>query len=175
MQSIDILLFRMDVRARGSEYMRGTYVLAVGLEDDELVEVGALGKMRFPAGCYVYVGSAQGGIERRVARHKSNEKRFRWHIDYLLEKGTVLFTVAIPLADRSVECRVASLLMDMEHPGFRVSRFGCSDCRCRTHLVYLGPPDDVPAAMETLNYKLSTLGSVYPAVEDPCGPSRDGR
>ena len=61
-----------------------TYPLMVGLVHPAEVRVGALGRFRFPAGHYVYTGSALRGIESGIQRHLSARKKRHWHIDYLL-------------------------------------------------------------------------------------------
>jgi Uri superfamily endonuclease len=59
--------------------MKGTYVLLMHL--DIAINIQA-GKRRFylDSGFYGYVGSALSGIEKRVGRHLSSEKRAYWHI-----------------------------------------------------------------------------------------------
>jgi len=42
------------------------------------------GQIPFPAGWYVYTGSARNGLAQRVGRHLRHNKRKHWHIDYLL-------------------------------------------------------------------------------------------
>jgi Uri superfamily endonuclease len=65
--------------------LKGSYVLLIELEQDSNIKVGALGKIHFSKGHYVYVGSAMNGIEGRVRRHLRDEKKTRWHVDYFLE------------------------------------------------------------------------------------------
>ena len=69
---------------------KGTYQLLLRLHRDQTIQVGKLGTFRFPAGYYVYTGSAMGGREARIARHLSKTKRFHWHIDYLLEHCSIV-------------------------------------------------------------------------------------
>ncbi|NOQ37998.1 DUF123 domain-containing protein, partial [archaeon] len=64
--------------------MKGVYVLIVKVDKDIQEKIGALGKIRFCRGTYAYVGSAQNGLEKRIARHLSKKKSLFWHIDYLL-------------------------------------------------------------------------------------------
>ena len=40
--------------------------------------------MSFKKGCYGYMGSALNGLEQRVRRHLSTQKKLHWHVDYLL-------------------------------------------------------------------------------------------
>jgi len=96
-----------------------------------------MGVVPFPAGWYLYTGSALSGLRARVGRHLRHEKRPRWHIDSLLAVGRVI-AVTSRVTDERLECdwnRAAILL-----PGAQVVApgFGSSDCRCPAHLVYLG-------------------------------------
>ena len=61
----------------------GTYILIITLGSDIVLDVGALGPLHFPKGLYCYVGSAMGGLDQRVSRHLSKDKKVRWHIDRL--------------------------------------------------------------------------------------------
>jgi Uri superfamily endonuclease len=113
--------------------MKGIYVLMISLKYSICVRVGALGDLTFPAGLYAYVGSAQTGIELRVARHQRKEKRLFWHIDYLLNDESAKVE-AVYVADglKADECLVAH---EIEANGAApIARFGCSDCRCISHL-----------------------------------------
>ena len=99
------------------------------------ITVGSLGPVAFRPGFHVYVGSALGpGGLARVARHvrcaHHGIERPRWHIDYLLTSDSfVLESVhCFPTGER-LECRMAALV-----PGRPVPGFGCSDCRCCSHL-----------------------------------------
>ncbi len=116
--------------------MKGIYVLAINLEDDISINVGALGKRTFKKGFYAYVGSAQINLEKRVQRHLRRGKRKFWHIDYLLEsEAAKIAKVLYRQADKAEECRVAS---EISQKGEAILGFGCSDCRCRSHLFRVG-------------------------------------
>lgn len=141
--------------------MKGIYCLLIRLASDQSIAIGALGKVEFEQGCYVYVGSAMGGIEQRVGRHKSSRKKLRWHIDYFLEKAEVLACVAIQSETSRTECETVEALSSDEHASFPVPRFGSSGCRCRAHLIYFGDEDPTSVA-ESLNMHLSMLRSAYP-------------
>src|SRR5512134_2327284 len=72
---------------RGMTREVGTYIsyqLLLRLNQDSLLRIGCLGAFDFPAGRYVYTGSARRDLEARIARHLSPAKRLHWHIDYLL-------------------------------------------------------------------------------------------
>ncbi len=112
--------------------MKGSYVLLMRLESPCRIAVGGLGPVDFERGHYAYVGSALGSLEKRIERHLGSRKRIHWHIDYLLEKAHVdeVFSVESPLR---LECRIAKRLASKLES---VKGFGCSDCRCRSHLFY---------------------------------------
>ena len=112
----------------------GSYVLIIRLSRPCRLMIGKLGPREFAAGFYAYIGSALGGIEQRVARHQRKEKRLHWHIDYLLGRGRIREVIRLPGPEKE-ECRIAS-----EYAGKFVSilGFGASDCRCGSHLFFLG-------------------------------------
>jgi Uri superfamily endonuclease len=110
----------------------GSYLLIIRLDKPARIQVGRKGLFRFPAGWYVYAGSAKRGLRARIERHLRRKKKMRWHIDYLLRRARILYVITF--ADRT-ECELAALLLAR---GGRivVPRFGSSDCRCPSHLVY---------------------------------------
>lgn len=112
--------------------IRGSYVLLVGLAEARCIETGRLGPVSFPAGFYAYAGSALGSLAPRLERHLRREKKLHWHIDYLLEHAAVLRALYAAGSDRK-ECVLAGSLSARLTP---VPGFGCSDCRCRSHLFF---------------------------------------
>ena len=113
----------------------GVYLLQLFLANKaEHVEVGALGKIEFPPGYYFYAGTAQKNLAARIKRHYSSDKKFHWHIDYLLDKALLEndFVFSLP---REGECFLAELLK--ENGGkILADGFGASDCSCGSHLIY---------------------------------------
>ncbi len=112
-----------------------SYQLYITLSRNAVIRVGALGRHRFSAGEYLYTGSARRNIEARIRRHCSDNKRLRWHIDYLLHHPAA----RVVRVERSIlpECRLNQASVgEIPVPGF-----GASDCRsgCGSHLKYLGP------------------------------------
>lgn len=113
----------------------GLYQLLIHVAAPLRLRVGALGECEFPAGYYVYTGSARRHLSHRLARHWAREKVLRWHIDYL--------TVAAPVVGQRVvaldgtpgqEC---ALHASLGAPA-AVRGFGASDCRCGGHLAWCG-------------------------------------
>ena len=96
--------------------------------------VGRLGAIEFPAGVYVYTGSAKRNLGARIARHRRSDKRLRWHIDYLLAAPGVNITKVV--RSQRDECELNQATRgQVLFPGF-----GASDCRagCGAHLKYRG-------------------------------------
>lgn len=108
-----------------------TYQLQIRLSRPVRIQVGRLGEFEFPAGRYVYTGSARRAMDARIRRHLSHTKRMHWHIDYLLAAPGAAITGVI-LSDEP-ECR-----LNHDTPGVIVAAgFGASDCSsgCGSHLV----------------------------------------
>jgi len=118
-----------------SSPVKGSYLLIAYLAQAQPVSVGRLGEIYFHAGWYAYVGSAMGGLEGRIARHLRSSKRLHWHIDYLLRVAGIERVVKFESEIR-IECAIAEVLRK-DFAG--VPRFGCSDCRCPSHLFYINP------------------------------------
>ena len=104
--------------------------------------VGRLGVLAFEPGCYAYVGSAMGGLKRRLTRYLKQIERPHWHVDALCSAFRLTAIWVFPSADRQ-ECRIARLLM--REPGLTpVPHFGCTDCRCFSHLFYMSEKEKAP-------------------------------
>jgi len=97
------------------------------------VRIGSLGSFDFPAGLYIYTGSARRNFEARITRHLSTAKKMHWHIDYLLAAPGVKVREVRRFAE--AECTINQSL-DGDIP---VIGFGASDCRagCGSHLKRL--------------------------------------
>ena len=117
---------------------KGTYALLLLLERKEEIAVGKLGTFTFPAGYYLYVGSAlgPGGLEARLARHRRRNKKLRWHIDYLLEHAQLVEVWSVTSPAR-LECLWARAAQELPGSEILVPGFGSSECRCSSHLIYL--------------------------------------
>ena len=116
--------------------VKGVYCLCIEVTDDLCLQIGALGLLGFLKGRYIYVGSALNGLESRVLRHISTGKgiynAIHWHIDYLLREESVsVEAVYVRLSDEKIECEIAG---KVSSHGSGVKGFGCSDCRCDSHL-----------------------------------------
>ncbi len=140
----------------------GAYLLLLRVHQNRTLDVGGLGRVPFPKGNYVYIGSGMGGLEARVARHFRSARRLRpngkrqlsslskgkfacafdmnkkvkWHIDRLLAGAELVGAVLFQSKERK-ECELARSCLSFPGAG-AVRGFGSSDCRCPGHLVYLG-------------------------------------
>jgi Uri superfamily endonuclease len=112
--------------------MKGSYILVIELKKDKTIQVGKLGKIHFKKGIYAYVGSAFNGLEARINRHLRKTKKKHWHIDYLLDFAEVV-DVFYKENEKKEECYIAKKLEENSAP---IPGFGCSDCRCKSHLFY---------------------------------------
>jgi Uri superfamily endonuclease len=112
------------------------------LEQPIYLTVGRLGRFPFAAGWYVYVGSALGGLEARLRRHLRREKPCHWHVDYLREVAD-LIAIGYQVASERLECVAADRVAALPGASITAPRFGCSDCRCRSHLLHFGAEPDL--------------------------------
>ena len=125
----------------------GTYVLALWLAKTQRLSVGRLGQIEFPAGWYLYVGSAlgPGGLPARLARHLrrlSAGKRLHWHVDYVREQASWGGAWARASEQRE-ECAWATALRRLPGATIEARGLGSSDCRCPAHLIRVPDlPDD---------------------------------
>ena len=115
----------------------GIYIAVFHLPKDQFIQVGKLGRIRFPQGIYHYVGSAQRNLSARIERHSRRKKPLRWHIDYLSVKAEMLGAIVIP-GSRERDCELAKELTGIYEVA--VPGFGSFDCRCDGHLFYI--PDE---------------------------------
>ncbi len=76
------------------------------------------------------------GLDARIRRHLSREKKLFWHIDYVLEHARIV-EVWTHRGKRRLECAWAARVLAQPNARVIAKRFGASDCRCPSHLVYL--------------------------------------
>lgn len=117
----------------------GTYALYLKLDEGAEISVGRLGVFSFPAGYYVYVGSAlgSGGLRARLARHQRRDNKLHWHIDYFLTRASIV-GVQVDFSGERLECHWAQLWLRIPGAQIIAPRFGASDCHCIAHLIYAG-------------------------------------
>ncbi len=112
--------------------LKGVYLLHLKTLGDVKIRTGSLGLLKFEKGAYVYVGSDQRNVEKRIQRHRSKKKKKKWHIDYVTSHEKVIVTAAcIYELPKEYECKIANVLSEMGSKMFK--GFGSSDCRCPSH------------------------------------------
>ncbi|HJJ47217.1 MAG TPA: GIY-YIG nuclease family protein [Methanocorpusculum sp.] len=114
---------------------KGIYCLVIRLATHKTLRIGALGKIDFAPGYYLYVGSALGSggmsrIDRHVRFSQKNYMKPKWHIDYLDSVAPIVAVFSAETEER-LECALARAI-----GGTSISGFGCSDCSCQSHLFY---------------------------------------
>jgi len=114
----------------------GTYALILKSQSNEILQAGRWGQLNLRPGYYIYIGSAfgPGGVKARVSRHLRADNRKHWHIDYLRERVTPL-EVWVSYDAKHFEHEWAKILLDWPETT-PVQGFGCSDCRCSSHLFF---------------------------------------
>ena len=133
-------------------------MLVIMIESPLCLQIGRLGSCDFPEGYYTYVGSALGGLDGRLKRHLRADKRYHWHIDYLL-KSACIVEVWYTYSEHRLECiwnRAISRLPGATYPA---PKFGASDCHCLSHLTHMA----TPTFFESFHYNLKEIKSL-PAI-----------
>lgn len=133
---------KMTSRPDRSAEEKGVYTLLLKVNSDEWIRVGSIGRFRF-SGLYAYTGSALGkgstSLNNRVSRHLRDEKKIRWHIDYVLgcPSTEVKHVITSRTEIKSKECEVSRNILTSVCCTAPVTKFGSSDCSCHSHLVHL--------------------------------------
>jgi len=183
-----------------AEEDRGSYLVALWLSERRVLDVGALGRIDFLPGWYLYAGSAQRGLAARMARHLrigskgtkkilppleqlpsgqhargKGQKRLHWHLDYLSTVAS--FARAYPIASyRNLECELARGLAEID--GVPVEGFGSTDCGCRSHLYWFSPKETfptLPPSERALRAEGIEVGESGRALLSESTPERDPR
>lgn len=114
----------------------GTYALILQSDLTARVQIGHWREIEILPGYYIYIGSAfgPGGVRARVSRHLRTDKPRHWHIDYLREFVTPL-EAWVSYETERLEHQWAQAFYELG--GMTpIQGFGCSDCRCYTHLFH---------------------------------------
>ncbi len=132
----------------------GAYWLVLHLGQSTTLRVGRRGDAFFPAGWYVYTGSAHGpgGIQSRLGRHLRGSARHRWHVDYLRSAAQpVAWGWTTAAASLPWECQWAQALAAQPEAYIPLPGFGASDCRhhCQAHLVGFPSLESLQSALPT--------------------------
>ncbi|MHA1211455.1 MAG: GIY-YIG nuclease family protein [Candidatus Heimdallarchaeota archaeon] len=140
---------------------RGIYLLFLTNHAMTKIEIGKIGFGSFPKGLYLYVGSAlsPGGLEKRLARHLSHQKKVFWHIDYLTTSSTFSIHAYLEIiTDEKIECQINQMMAGLSENESKIilKKFGSSDCKCTSHLTYFKL-----IQIETLQAKILELLTKY--------------
>ncbi len=138
----------------------GSYALWLALKSPARIHVGRLGVVDFPAGDYLYLGSAHGsgGLKSRLRHHLRTANSPHWHIDYLRRVAAV-YGIFYAVSEAPLECVWSQALVQAMTALKPAPGFGASDCHngCGTHLVYFPEgmmPDGVLSILEKVEEEL---------------------
>lgn len=116
----------------------GSYALRLVLTQATRVVVGKLGLYSFPAGDYLYLGSAMGpgGLCARLDHHLRAAGKPHWHIDWLRQYAS-LPEIWYTTRSERLECAWTQALIKVPASFIPVPGFGASDCQqgCAAHLL----------------------------------------
>jgi Uri superfamily endonuclease len=112
---------------------KGAYCLIIKLDNDKDIKINKRTQF-FKKGYYCYVGSALNNLDKRIERHKSQEKKMHWHIDYFLKHANII-DVKRFISDEKIECGLADKVNTISDDS--IKGFGCSDCNCDSHLFLI--------------------------------------
>jgi Uri superfamily endonuclease len=132
---------------------KGTYILILHLSKSAKLTIGKLGVFDLPAGYYAYVGSAfgAGGLRGRLKHHLSPVRKPYWHIDYL-RQSAIIHEVWYVFSATRYEHEWADALRLVPGAVVPVPRFGASDCRCMTHLIYFEDKPDFASFCDEVGF-----------------------
>ena len=130
--------------------LQGIYVIVIKVNKDTNINIGALGNLPFTKGLYAYVGSAQKNLQKRIKRHLRKQKHIFWHIDYLLDNpASKTVKIFFKQAGKTEECTIAQ---EISIRNEAVAGFGCSDCKCKSHLFQLKDYGFLQETMQLLEW-----------------------
>lgn len=152
---------------------KGTYALALRLDHGQVIQVGKLGLFEFPAGYYLYAGSAfgPGGLAGRLGRHialNHAAPSCHWHIDYLRRRAAVV-AIWFNQGETRREHDWAALVGQLPGAGYPIRRFGASDCRCPTHLFHFTQHPSAERFSTLLKHAFPGDGPLHIAQIDEAG------
>ena len=110
----------------------GVYALFIYNSKDLYLKVGALGRIHFPKGYYVYIGSTQRGMRKRFKGDYFSHKKPMCHIDYFLNYTKIIDYFLLPLTRDCVEHTAIKM---QKHFKF-IKNFGSSHSKASSHLFY---------------------------------------
>nr|WP_292776307.1 DUF123 domain-containing protein [Methanobrevibacter sp.] len=124
------------------------------MKKTDILDIGHLHQdYKFKKGYYVYIGSAMNSLVARINRHLSDDKKMHWHIDYLLDNvNSEIRDVLFNISEEKIECDLANRIAEN---GEIITKFGCSDCNCNSHLIYFKRKRDAMNSVKSAYYDLN--------------------
>jgi Uri superfamily endonuclease len=132
--------------------MKGSYLLLTELKEKSVICFSKNGEIELDKGFYVYVGSALSGLDQRIQRHLRKQKKNHWHIDHLLEHARII-DIFYKESETREECIIAKKLKKQL---LSIHGFGCSDCKCNSHLFH-GSKNDILEIVDELEMSLYSI------------------
>lgn len=131
---------------------KGVYLLVLNLSEWQKISAGILPDTEFQPGIYLYIGRAKRNLQARIQRHLKNEKKLFWHIDYFLQKAEIREIWV--KSGAFGECQILRQIKNLrEDASFPAQKFGSSDCRCCSHLIYLPEGANLDPLRKKLSFK----------------------
>ncbi len=127
-----------------------TYILFIKNDRPLSLKVGRGLFCIFPQGEYIYIGSAKKNLNKRILRHFSKDKKFHWHIDYLLAHTNIESVYVGPME----ELKVVKIILDKIKPQIPCSGFGASDSPYPSHLFLVEDKNLIVTLLCELKFKL---------------------
>jgi Uri superfamily endonuclease len=119
----------------------GTYIVWFHLEKEQSLRFRSAKSRVLPPGGYAYCGSAKGpgGLRARLGRHlRPFSGQVHWQVDALHQWAVPAAAFWTTASEKDEHC----LAEICSQTGLRmIPRFGCSDCRCDSHLFFGGSND----------------------------------
>jgi len=113
---------------------KGAYLLLLENKDEQDIEIGKLGQIKFHTGFYVYVGSGISNLEKRVKHHQLKKKSYHYHIDYVTPDCMKIKKVFLIRSAKKKESEIAKSVEKV--CDYYVKDFGCSDTKENSHLFF---------------------------------------
>ena len=118
----------------------GVYQIFIELDQERIIDAGRLGSFMLPKGRHIYTGRAKRNLSQRIERHQRYDKKYFWHIDYLLaDEHARINDIIINSDNYNGECSKNQKVTNSTIV-ILIENFGSSDCKhnCDGRLVYLG-------------------------------------
>jgi len=143
--------------------MKGVYTLILIVKKPLKIKIGKLGIKFFKKGIYAYIGSGLGkgatSILGRVKRHLKKRKKMFWHIDYLLShKNVKIIDIFYAKTSIKIECILNNEISKAFNKNFSIKDFGSSDCKCKTHLIWLGNKNELKRIKKLIKKAYKNVG-----------------